>query len=92
MKAFPGAHITLTLNVAPEYGSRVLTSIVDTETFTIQGKNVAAPTAATDRKVRMTSMKYFAAMMTPLNNPSIPSQVLVPQYEIASSGHQLSDG
>ena len=37
-------------------------------------------------------MKYYAAMMTPLNNPSIPSQVLVPMYEIASSAHQLSAG
>ena len=31
-------------------------------------------------------------MMTPLNNPSIPSQVLVSMYEIASSAHQLSEG
>ena len=31
-------------------------------------------------------------MMTLLNNPPIPSQVLVPMYEIASSAHQLSSG
>ena len=86
MKAFPGARITLTFNVAPEYGSRVLTDITDTKTLTVQGKDVAAPTAATDHKVKLTSMKYYAAMMTPLNNPSIPSQVLVPMYEIASLG------
>ena len=92
MKAFPGARITLTFNVAPEYGSRVLTDITDTKTLTVQGKDVAAPTAATDHKVKLTSMKYYAAMMTPLNNPSIPSQVLVPMYEIASSAHQLSSG
>ena len=92
MKAFPGARITLTFNIAPEYGSRVLTDIDDTGTLTVLGKDVAAPTAATDHKVKLTSMKYYAAMMTPLNNPSIPSQVLVPMYEIASSAHQLSAG
>jgi hypothetical protein len=92
MKAFPGARITLTFNVAPEYGSRVLTSIDPGEVLTIQGKDVAAPTAATDHKVQLTSIKYYAATMTPLNNPSIPSQVLVPQYEIASSAHQLTTG
>ena len=92
MKAFPGARITLTFNIAPEYGSRVLTDIDDTGTLTVLGKDVAAPTAATDHKVKLTSMKYYAAMMTPLNNPSIPSQVLVPMYEIASSAHQLSVG
>ena len=54
MKAFPGARITQTFNVTPEYGSRVLTRIVDTETLTIQGKDVAAPTAATDHKVQLT--------------------------------------
>ena len=92
MKAFPGARITLVFNIAPEYGSRVLTDIDDTGTLTVLGKDVAAPTAATDHKVKLTSMKYYAAMMTPLNNPSIPSQVLVPMYEIASSAHQLSAG
>ena len=93
MKAFPGARITLTFNVAPEYGSRVLTSIdPEEEVLTIQGKDVATPTAATDHKVQLTSMNYYAAMMTPLNNPSIPSQVLVPMYGIASSAHQLSSG
>ena len=51
MKAFPGARITLTFNVAPEYGPRVLTSIDPDEVLTIQGKDVAAPTAATDHKV-----------------------------------------
>ena len=92
MKAFPGARITMTLNIAPEYGSRVLTDIDNAGTLTVQGKDVAAPTAATDHKVKLTSIKYYAAMMTPLNNPSIPSQVLVPMYEIASSAHQLSAG
>ena len=87
MKAFPGARITLTFSVAPGYGSRMLTSIVDTETLTTQGKDMAAPAAATDHKVQLTSIKYYAAMMTPLSNPSIPSQVLVSQYEIASSAH-----
>ena len=52
MKAFPGARITLTFNVAPEYGSRVLTDIDNTGTLTVQGKDVAAPTAATDHKVK----------------------------------------
>ena len=70
----------------------MLTDIDDTGTLTVLGKDVAAPTAATDHKVKLTSMKYYAAMMTPLNNPSIPSQVLVPMYEIASSAHQLSAG
>jgi hypothetical protein len=92
MKAFPGARITLTFNIAPEYGSRVLTDIDNTGTLTVLGKDVAAPTAATDHKVKLTSMKYYAAMMTPLNNPSIPSQVLLPMYEIASSAHQLPQG
>ena len=57
MKAFPGARITLTLNIAPEYGSRVLTSIDPDEVLTIQGKDVAARAAATDHKVQLTSMK-----------------------------------
>ena len=92
LKAYPGARITLTFNVAPEYGSRVLTDIDNTGTLTVLGKDVAAPTAVTDHKVKLTSMTYYAAMMTPLNNPSIPSQVLVPMYEIASSAHQLSAG
>ena len=52
MKAFPGARITLTFNVAPEYGSRVLTDINNAGTLTVQGKDVAAPTAATDHKVK----------------------------------------
>ena len=80
LKAYPGARITLTFNVAPEYGSRVLTDIGNTGTLTVLGKDVAAPTAVTDHKVKLTSMTYYAAMMTPLNNPSIPSQVLVPMY------------
>ena len=92
MKSFPGARITLVFNVAPEYGSRVLTDIENSGTLTVLGKDVAAPTAQTDHKVKLTSMKYYAAMMTPLNNPSIPSQVLLPMYEIASSAHQLPQG
>ena len=92
MKAFPGARITLNFNIAPEYGSRVLTDIDNTRTLTVLGKDAVAPTAPTDNKVKLTSIKYYAAMMTPLNNPSIPSQVLLPMYEIASSAHQLSAG
>ena len=38
------------------------------------------------------NLQYYATMMTPLDNPPIPSQVLVPMYEIASSAHQLSPG
>ena len=92
MRAYPGARITMTFNVAPEYGSRVLTSIDPNATFTIQGKDVATPTATTDYRVQLTSINYYAAMMTPLNNPTIPANVLVPMYEIASSAHQLPNG
>ena len=92
MRAYPGARITLTFNIAPQYGSRVLTSIEPNETLTVQGKDVATPTATTDYRVQLTSINYFAAMMTPLNNPTIPANVLVPMYEIASSAHQLPNG
>ena len=92
VRAYPGARITLTMNVAPEYGSRVLTSIQMNAHFTIQGKDVATPTASTDYRVQLTSINYYAAMMTPLNNPTIPANVLVPMYEIASSAHQLPNG
>ena len=92
MRAYPGARITLTMNVAPEYGSRVLTCIDPEQALTIQGKDVAAPAATTDYRVQLTSINYYAAMMTPLNNPTIPSSVLVPMYEIASSAHQLPNG
>ena len=92
MRAYPGARITLTFNVAPEYGSRVLTSISPTEAFTVQGKDVATPTAVSDYRVQLTSINYYAAMMTPLNNPTIPANVLVPMYEISSSAHQLPNG
>jgi hypothetical protein len=92
MRAYPGARITLTFNIAPQYGSRVLTSIEPNETLTVQGKDVATPTATTDYRVQLTSINYYAAMMTPLNNPTIPANVLVPMYEIASSAHQLPNG
>ena len=89
MKAFPGARITLTFNVAPEYGSRVITSIDPSVAYTAVSKDLTTPTAMTDVRVQLTSLKYYAAMMTPLNNPTIPSNALVPMYEIASSAHQL---
>ena len=92
MKAFPGARITLTFTVAPDYGSRVLTGILDGHSHTIQGPTVAAPTAATDYRIKLTSMRYMAAMMTPLNAPSIPRSVLLPMYEVASSAHQVPNG
>ena len=92
MKAFPGARITLTFNVAPEYGSRVLAPVKTSDTLTVQGKDVSTPTADTDFRVQLTSFKYYAAMMTPLNNPTIPSNVIVPMYEIASSAHQIPSG
>ena len=92
MRAYPGARITLTMNIAPQYGSRVLTCIDPTATLTVQGKDVATPTATTDYRVQLTSINYYAAMMTPLNNPTIPANVLVPMYEIASSAHQLPNG
>ena len=72
MKAFPGARITLAFNVAPEYGSRVLASIDSDGARTTQGKDVATPAAATDHKAKLTSVKYYAAMLKPLNNPPIP--------------------
>ena len=34
-------------------------------------------------------MKYYVAMMTPLNNPSIPSQVLVPSSVVAFSPNNM---
>jgi hypothetical protein len=92
LKAFPGARITLTFTVAPDYGSRVLTGITDAHDHTIQGPTVATPTADTDYRIKLTSMRYMAAMMTPLNSPSIPSSVLLPMYEIASSAHQVPNG
>ena len=92
MKAFPGARITLTLNVAPEYGNRVLTCIHDTETWAVQGKGVVQPTASSDYRAQLTSINYYDAMMTPLNNPVIPANILVPMYEIASSAHQIPAG
>ena len=52
MRAYPGARITLTFNIAPEYGSRVLTSIDPTATLTVQGKDVATPTATKDASLR----------------------------------------
>ena len=92
LKAFPGARFTLTFTVAPDYGSRVLTGIQDAHAHTIQGPTVAAPTAATDYRIKLTSMRYMAAMMTPLNAPSIPRSVLLPMYEVASSAHQVPNG
>ena len=68
----------------------MLTDINNAGALAVQGKDVAAPTAGTDHKAKPTSTKYYAAMMTPLNNPPIPSQILIPMYEIASSAHQLS--
>ena len=92
MRAYPGCRITLNFTVSPDYGSRVLTGILDAHSHTIQSTTTAAPAANTDFRVQLTSLKYYAAMMTPLNNPSIPSSVLLPMYEVASSAHQLPNG
>jgi hypothetical protein len=92
MRAFPGARITMTFTVSPDYGSRVLTGVLDDHEHTIQASTVAAPTAATDYRVQLTSLRYMAAMMSPLNSPSIPSSVLLPMYEVASSAHQVPNG
>ena len=92
MRAFPGARITLTFTVAPDYGSRVLTGVLDAHAHTIQSQTAAGPTANTDFRVQLTSIKYMAAMMSPLNSPVIPSSVILPMYEVASSAHQLPIG
>ena len=92
MRAYPGARITLQFTVAPDYGSRVLTGVLDAHSHTIQSQTAVVPTAATDYRVQLTSIKYMAAMMSPLNSPVIPSSVILPMYEVASSAHQLPNG
>ena len=92
MKAFPGARITMTFIVSPDYGSRVLTGIADADVHTIQPHTAVAPTANSDFRVQLKSIKYMAAMMPPLNSPVIPSTVILPMYEVASSAHQLPNG
>ena len=73
MRAYPGARITLQFTVSPDYGSRVLTGILDAHAHTIQPHTAAAPTANSDFRVQLTSITYMAAMMSPLNSPVIPS-------------------
>lgn len=92
MRAIPGARITLQFTVSPDYGSRVLTGILDAHAHTIQPHTAAAPTANSDFRVQLTSITYMAAMMSPLNSPVIPSSVILPMYEVASSAHQLPSG
>ena len=66
-----------------------MTGVLDAHTHTIQSQTVAAPTANSDFRVQLTSIKYMASMMPPLNSPVIPPSVILPMYEVASSAHQL---
>ena len=92
MKAYPGVRVTLTCTVSPDYPSRMLTGIAAGHAHTIVASNLAAPVANTDYRLALTSVKYFAGMMSPLNNPVIPQQTLLPMFEVASSAQQLPSG
>ena len=91
MKAFPGARITMAFNVDPAYQTRIITA-TGTNVIKVRDVTLAAPIANRDVRVKLNSLKYYAAMMTPLSNPPIPSSVVLPMYEIATSAQQLPSG
>ena len=91
MKAYPGARITMTFNVDPSYSTRVITA-VSGEFAHVRNSTVAAPITNRDARVEFNGIKMYAAMMTPLSNPPIPSSVVLPMYEISTSAQQLPLG
>ena len=91
MRAYPGARITMQFNVDPSYMTRVITAITN-ESAIVRSSSLAAPVTNRDVRVELNGIKYYAAMMTPLNSPPIPSSVVLPMYEIATSAQQLPLG
>ena len=91
MKAYPGARITMQFTVDPSYSTRVITAITG-ESAIVRNSSLAAPITNRDVRVELNGIKYYAARMTPLNSPPIPSSVVLPMYEIATSAQQLPSG
>ena len=91
MRSYPGARITMQFLVDPNYQTRVITA-VDGETAIVRNSTSAAPSTNRDARVELNGIKFYAAMMTPLSNPPIPSSVVLPMYEIATSSQQLPTG